>query len=319
MLTLLATRLRASPTFVMPSITAYQVTSERAQQRGFMSKVAIVGVGAIGSVLAGQLSRAGHELILCTRRPLPQLKVETPEGVVEVLAENLTDPARGTPSDWVLVATKTYDTPAAKLWLDHLAGPETRIAVIQNGVEHRERFAPEFAVLPVVIDTPAERRGEGEVLQRGPAVMRVEDSPEGHAFAGLFTVSAAQLELTGDFRTAVWRKLCLNSAGVLSALTRKPAGVLQDDALGKVALALIAECVAVGRAAGAKLEDGLGEQVLAGYRSGPQDSINSLLADRLAGRQTEVEARNGVIVRLGEQYGIATPANRMAVALMLCS
>ena len=72
----------------------------------------------------------------------------------------------------------------------------------------------------------------------------------------------------------------------------------------------------MGRAAGARLEDGIGAKVLAGYRSGSPDSINSLLADRRAGRQTEVEARNGVIVRLGRKYGIATPANGMALALM---
>jgi 2-dehydropantoate 2-reductase len=124
------------------------------------------------------------------------------------------------------------------------------------------------------------------------------------------------VELTDDFLSAAWRKLCLNAAGVLSALTLKPAGVLQDEALGLVALEIVAECVAVGRAAGAKLEDGIGERVLAGYRAGAQDSINSLLADRIAGRQTEIDARNGVIVRLGEKYGIATPANRIAVALM---
>ena len=70
---------------------------------------------------------------------------------------------------------------------------------------------------------------------------------------------------------------------------------------------------------GARLEDSIGEKVLAGYRAGPQDSVNSLLADRLAGRQTEIEARNGVIVRLGELHEIPTPANRMAVALMRCS
>jgi 2-dehydropantoate 2-reductase len=48
----------------------------------------------------------------------------------------------------------------------------------------------------------------------------------------------------------------------------------------------------------------------------PADSINSLHADRLAGRPMELDARNGVIVRLGQKHGIPTPANRMAVALI---
>ena len=281
-----------------------------------MAKVAVVGVGAVGGVLSGLLQVAGHEITLCTRRPLHRLVVEAPHGVVHVDATNLTDPAGAGPVDWVMVATKTYDAAGAKLWLKHLCGPKTQIAVFQNGIEHRELFAPEYDVLPVVIDTPAERRADGSVLQRAPAQIKVENSEAGRGFAAVFHGTPAEVELTDDFLSAAWRKLCLNAAGVLSALTMKPAGVLQDEALGQVALEIVAECVAVGRAAGAKLEDGIGERVLAGYRAGAQDSINSLLADRMAGRQTEIDARNGVIVRLGEKYGIATPANRMAVALM---
>jgi 2-dehydropantoate 2-reductase len=41
-----------------------------------------------------------------------------------------------------------------------------------------------------------------------------------------------------------------------------------------------------------------------------------MLADRLAGRPMEIDARNGVIVRLGEKHGIATPLNRMAAGVL---
>jgi 2-dehydropantoate 2-reductase len=145
--------------------------------------------------------------------------------------------------------------------------------------------------------------------------MRLEDSAAGAAFAALFSGSKAQVELTSDFLSAAWRKLCINSAGVISALTLKPAGVLRDEAVGEVALGLIAECVAVGRAEGAALDDATGERILAGYRAGSPDSINSLLADRLANRATEIDARNGVIVRRGLKHNIPTPLNAMAVAL----
>jgi 2-dehydropantoate 2-reductase len=282
-----------------------------------MARVAVVGVGAIGGVIAGLLQAAGaHELSLCTRRPLPQLTVDTPEGLVHVEAQNFTEPAQTSVVDWVIVATKTYDSAGAKLWLERLCDGKTQIAVVQNGVEHRENFAPEWMVLPVVIDVPAERRPDGSVLQRSKAVMRVEDSDAGRSFAALFAGTTAEVDLVADFASAVWAKLCINVAGVISALTLKPAGVLRDATWGQVALDLIAECVAVGRAEGAVLEDGIGERIVAGYRAGSPDSINSLLADRLAGRATEIEARNGVIVRRGEKHGIATPLNRMATALL---
>jgi 2-dehydropantoate 2-reductase len=96
----------------------------------------------------------------------------------------------------------------------------------------------------------------------------------------------------------------------------KPAGVFHDEAVGRLALGMIAEVVAVGRAEGARLDDSVGQQVLDLYRGQPADSVNSLLADRMAGRRMETDARNGVIVRLGETHGIATPLNWMAVTVL---
>jgi 2-dehydropantoate 2-reductase len=221
--------------------------------------------------------------------------------------------------DWVVVATKAYDAEGTSEWFAELCSEGARVAVVQNGVEHRERFAvyvEDARIVPVIIDCSAERRGDGLVAQRGVARMKVEAGSAGAAFAELFRGSAAVVELTEDFVTAAWQKLCINSAGALSALTMKPGGVFRDEAIGRVAMDMVAECVAVGRAVGARLDDGTGERVLAGYREGAADSINSMLADRMAGRHMEVDARNGVIVRLGAQHGIATPTNGMAVAVL---
>jgi 2-dehydropantoate 2-reductase len=146
--------------------------------------------------------------------------------------------------------------------------------------------------------------------------MRVEESPLGHRFAVLFAGSPAKIEREADFISAAWRKLCLNTVGALNALTLKPTGVLRDEAIGRLAMAIVAESVAVGRAEGAVLSDSLGEEILAHYRSHPPDGVNSLLADRLAGRRMETDARNGAVVRKGEKHGIPTPLNRMAVALL---
>jgi 2-dehydropantoate 2-reductase len=285
-----------------------------------MARIAIVGVGAIGGVIAGLLeTAAAHELLLCTRRPLAALTVETPEGIVTVRAANLTSPAEGTAVDWILVATKTYDSLAASAWFPALCGEQTRLAIIQNGVEHRENFAglfPAERMLPVIIEVPAERRADGSILQRGSCTMRAGDSAAGHAFAALFAGTKASVELTADFLSAAWRKLCLNSAGVLSALTLTPNRIFQDEAIAAVALGIVAECLAVARAEGATLEPSLPEQVVAGYRAASPEGVNSLLADCMAHRPTEIDARNGVIVRLGETHGIPTPLNRMAVALI---
>ena len=218
-----------------------------------------------------------------------------------------------------MVATKTYDAKGAAEWLRRLAANGAPVAVIQNGVEHRERFSPwveQDRIVPVVIDCPVERQRDGAVLQRGAARMKVEEGRLGREFAELFTGSRADIEITEDWNSAAWRKLCVNAAGALNALTLKPAGVFGIDAVGRLAVEMVDECAAVGRAEGAQLAEDVGQQVVNGYRAHPKDSVNSMLADRMAGRQMEIDARNGVVVRLGEKHGIATPLNRMAVTLL---
>ncbi len=285
-----------------------------------MARVAVVGVGAIGGVLASLLETTGlHDITLCTRRAMEVLMVKTPNGLVTVRARNLTDPNQAHGVDWVLVATKTYDAAGAGEWLRALTSSGAAVAVVQNGVEHRERLAPYVdakRIVPVVIDCPVEREAEGTVLQRGKVTMKVEAGAAGAEFKELFNASKVEIELVQDFKTAAWRKLCTNAAGAINALTMKPAGVFHEPAVAELALAMVAEVIAVGRAEGAELDESVGQQVLDMYRGQPKDSVNSLLADKIAGRRMETDARNGVVVRLGKKHGIPTPLNKMAVAVL---
>jgi 2-dehydropantoate 2-reductase len=60
-------------------------------------RIAIVGVGAIGSVIAGALFHSGrHEVILCARRPFSRVRITAPDGVFEYPASPTLDP-RGPP------------------------------------------------------------------------------------------------------------------------------------------------------------------------------------------------------------------------------
>jgi 2-dehydropantoate 2-reductase len=285
-----------------------------------VTRIAIIGPGAVGATIAAWLQHTGrHEIFLCARRPLSGLTVETTAGIIAAQPPTLTDPAAAPAVDWVLVTTKAYDAASAATWFPRLGATGGPVAILQNGVEHRERFAaflPAGRIVPVVVDVPAERNGQNQIRQRGPGLLTVADDARGQDFAGLFAGTDIRVVLTPDFQSAAWRKLCLNSAGAISALLLQPAGILRDEVLGEVARDLVRECIAVGRAEGAVLEDGLVETVLRNYRNAPPDAINSLHADRLAGRPMEVDARNGAIVGLGKKHGVPTPCNRMAVALL---
>ncbi|WP_076071974.1 2-dehydropantoate 2-reductase [Sphingomonas montana] len=281
--------------------------------------IAVIGSGAIGGTVAAWLAQSpAHRVTLCVRTPLNDLQVDTPGGRITARPQVLTDPAQATPVDWVLTTTKTYDTAGAARWIDALAGPATRVAVLQNGVEHRDRFPAVSAdrLVPVIVDIPAERDAPGRIRQRRTGTLTVADDAAGRAFAALFAATPITTVLTDDFATAAWAKLAINCAGAVNALTLLPAGIAQDPAVAGVMRALVAECLAVGRAEGANLPDTLPDDVVAGTVAGPADGINSIHADRAAGRPTEADARNGVIARLGARHGIATPLNAMAAALL---
>jgi 2-dehydropantoate 2-reductase len=285
-----------------------------------MARIAIIGPGAIGGTLAGNLVLAGHhEVIMGGRRAADGIMIKTLTAEVTVPGPVQTLPASVGKVDWVWVATKTYSAEDTLRWIRGLADAETRVAVFQNGVEHRERFAGVLRadqIVPVVIDTPAERTAPNEVVQRGVIRLAIADDANGRELADLFADVATEITLTPDFKSAAWQKLAINAAGVICALVMEPSRIMQSDEIGQLALGLVAECVAVGIAEGAVFPDDTPMRVLRQQRGSNPDGINSLYGDRLAGRQTEIDARNGVIVRLGKKHGIPTPLNAMAVTLL---
>jgi len=283
-------------------------------------KIAVIGAGAIGGTLAAWLAQ-DYDVILCARSPLEDLEIETPRGMIRAAPLILTDPTQAQPVDWVLCATKTYDCAGAAGWLTGLMGPETRLAVIQNGVEQRDRFltVPRERTVPVIIDLPVERTAPGRIVQRRDGNITVPEDANGAAFADLFAETSIDAATTPDFATAAWKKLAINCSGIVSAITLRAAEVANDAGVAEVMRGLVRECIAVGRAEGATLPDSLADKVVEWTRRAHPDSVNSLHADRLAGRQMELDARNGVIVRLGEKHGIDAPLNRALAALLAAS
>lgn len=285
-----------------------------------MARIAVIGPGAIGSTLAAWLAQGGtHDLTICARSPLERLRITAPGGTIEASPAVLTNPAAATPMDWVIAATKAYDSPGCMAWIERLSGSMTRLAVVQNGVEHRDRFislVPPERTVPVIAYLPAERLAPGHVFQRENGRLVVPDEPAALAFARLFAQTPIRVEITSDWLSAAWRKLALNAAGAVDALTLQPARIAQGEEMGAAIRALVAEVRAVGRAEGADLPDDLPDIILAHMRHEAPDGINSIHADRRAGRAMEIDARNGVIVRVGERHMIATPISRMLTALL---
>ena len=284
-----------------------------------MTGIAVVGAGAVGTVYGAAAERAGHEVTLCGRRPAPAPVVKLPEGGAHALAGRVrADPAAAAPVPWVLLAVKTHQTAGAAAWLSALCDERTVVAVLQNGVEHRELagpFAGPATVLPAIVWCPCEAVAAGRIRQRGPARLSVPDEPAGVALAQLFD-GAAQVDVVSDFHTEAWRKLCLNAVAAPMVLTGRRAEVYREPAQLELARRIAEECVAVARAEGAQLGPEHVDAVVEQLATFPPDLGTSMLFDRIAGRRLEWDARNGVIGRLGAAHGIPTPvSDRVAAQL----
>ncbi len=285
-----------------------------------MASILLIGPGAIGATLATWLAQDDrHDVAVAVRTAFDSLEVQTPQGVIHAKPRVYTDVTQVRPVEWVLVTTKAYDSEAAAQWFVGAVGPATRVAIIQNGVEHVARFEKhidESRLVPVMIDLPADRIAPGRSVQRGAARIVVPAGRNGADFVALFAHTNFEATETEDFTSAIWRKLCLNSAGAVSAVLLKGAGISRHDGVAELMRTIIRECIAVGRAEGAVLADTIPDEIVDGARRAPPDTENSMVADRRAGRTMEIDTRNGVIVRLGRKHGIDAPMNALMVALL---
>jgi 2-dehydropantoate 2-reductase len=280
------------------------------------TSVAVVGLGAIGTRLVVELACAGTiDVFACARRKLVSLELFGVEAPLDCTPRIEVDPAHASRVDWVLLCTKAQQVESARDWLRALRRDDTPVAVLQNGVEHRERLAAMVRgelVVPVVVEAPTERVRDGSVRAHGPARLYVSRDALGQRFAELFRGSNVVVEEVDDVRALAWTKLVHNCAGAARALENRStlAAVLGRREL---AARLAAEAVEVATALGVVLPtETLESAVSAALALGPGRST-SLEADLAARRPTEVDARNGAVARLGAQLGVVVRWNALAL------
>jgi 2-dehydropantoate 2-reductase len=286
-----------------------------------VTRVAVVGPGAIGAAAAAMAHRRGVDLILCGRTPLERLVVEdgaaaTGAAVEIVPGPVLTDPA-AVPrrADVVLLAVKAHQTEGAAGFLGALCGPETVVGVLQNGVEQRALVAPFVGgatVVPAVVWLATEVVEPGRVRTHSEPRFVLPAEPAAEPIAALLDGA----ELADDFTAQAWRKLAVNAVAGLMALTGRRAVMFRRPDIRALARALALETLAVARAEGAELPDTVADELQAWMDDLPDDAGTSILADREAGRPLEWDARNGVVARLGARHGVPTPVSDVIVPLL---
>jgi 2-dehydropantoate 2-reductase len=226
----------------------------------------------------------------------------------------LTAPAKAVatltePVDVLWIATKTYQLQSA-LEAVHVS-PQCVIPLL-NGIDHvavlRAQFGSE-RVVPGTVAVEAERTAPGRFIQRSPFVL-LNLASSGEPFLGAIIGQLANHGFTCQFipneRTLLWGKLSFLApfALVTSASAMNIGEILASADWKPKLMSAITETCAVANASGAELD---AQRVIAGFDKAPPTMRSSMQKDLAAGRQLELDAIAGPIVRGGERYGIKVP------------
>ncbi|MCV7053353.1 oxidoreductase [Mycobacterium heidelbergense] len=285
------------------------------------TNIALVGPGAVGTTVAALLHKAGHSVLVCGRTPRDNIELR-PDGAAPIVVPGPvhTDPGEVTgPVDLVVLAVKATQNDAAAGWLARLCGAHTIVAVLQNGVEQVEQVkphCPSSPVVPGIVWYSAETQPQGWVRLRGEAALVLPSGPSAETVAELLRGAGCRVDCDPDFITAAWRKLLVNALAGFMALSGRRSGMFRRDDVAALSRRYVAECLAVARAEGARLADGVVDELVDLFRTAPEDMGTSMLADREHHRRLEWDIRNGVIVRKARAHNLATPIGDIVVPLL---
>jgi len=299
---------------------------------------AILGAGALGSILGAHLARAGHSVVMLVRgQRAQQIGTEglriTGLGQFSIGVPTVTNPAELGSADVLIVATKTPGTAEA---LDRLRHVRVGAAFsVQNGTLKDELLADAFGadrVLGCLADTSGEMAADGTVVfTRNVNILLGELSGELDSRAAELArlIDAAGIRATAvrDIRSLEWSKFAVwVGLVVLSVITRKASWkFLSDPGSARVMVRLTREMGQLASALRIPLTDHailpaaslcLGsepqaaERVVAiGHefeRNAPGHRMSSL-QDIEAGRPLEIHETLGYALREGQRLGVELP------------
>src|SRR5271166_2327244 len=229
--------------------------------------IALVGPGAVGTTVAALLYKAGHSVLVCGHTPRDSIELR-PDGGDPIVVPGpvLTDPGQVPGSvDVVVLAVKATQNDDAAGWLGRLCDEHTIVTVLQNGVEQVEQVKPHCRsspVIPGIVWYAAETQPQGWVRLRTEAALVLPSGPTATTVAELLRGAGCRVDTDPDFITAAWRKLLTNALAGFLALSGRRSGMFRRDDVTTLSRRYLAECLAVARAEGARLPDGMVDELV---------------------------------------------------------
>jgi 2-dehydropantoate 2-reductase len=291
----------------------------------------VVGPGAMGSLFAACLQKAGFDVTLldyikdrAKKINDHGIQVEGVSGDYNVKVPTTTGDIPQ-PPDLVLICVKAYDTREASLNIKPWLKPETGVVTLQNGVGNLEILEEIFGkdrVLGGVTAEGATLLGPGKIRHAGRGETIIgpggDSGSPAERMVTAFNEAGFQTRSVEDVKDLIWGKLLINvGINALTAITRLKNGRLPElEGTRLIMEEAVKEAVAIAEAKNINLPypDPLG-RVIEVCRA-TAGNIASMLQDVLKEKLTEIDFINGAIVREGQALGIPTPVNFTLTSLV---
>ena len=292
-------------------------------------RIAVFGTGGVGGYFGGRLAEAGEDVIFIARgehlRAIKEkgLKVDSRDGDFVIYPAAATDIVSDVGVvDLVIVGVKAWQVPDAARAMKPLVGSDTTVLPLQNGVDAVSQLIETLGSDRVVgglcrivsfVVEPGHIRHAGST----PSVIIGElDNRQTRRIATieqLFKRAGVVITIATDIQVALWTKLLFIAAfSGVGAIANAPAGVLRTDPQRRTQmLSAMQEIYALARARGINLPLDSVDTVMAAVDALSEDATSSMQRDIAAGKPSELESQNGVVVRMAHEAGIEVPTNAL--------
>jgi len=288
-------------------------------------KIGIIGAGAMGSVYAGLMADAGHDVWMFDNWAehvaavnANGLKVEGASGERVARPHATSNAADVGVVELAIVATKAMNTKAAVEAAAPMIGPNTAVLSIQNGLGNVERVQelvdPTNVLCGIAGGFGASMVGPGHVHHNGMEAINIAEAAGGltpriEAVAEAWRESGFSVGVYEDIWPVVWSKLMANIAvSATCTLTGMRVGqIVENDWAWGLSLDCVREAAACAKAKGVKL---LYDDPIAwvhDFTTKIPNARPSMYLDTQAGRVSEISSIHGGVVAEGEKLGVPTP------------
>ncbi len=297
-------------------------------------KIAIIGCGAMGSVYAGLLADAGNEVLAIDTWAdhvaainRDGLVVDGASGHRQVAIRAFETAPQGETVDMMIVAVKSAAAGAAAQVARALAGPETLVLTIQNGLGAADDVAasidPDRLIVGIAGGFGASLKGPGHAHHNGMQVIRMGAYaglafPEVERAVAVWNAAGFRTEAARDIAAMQWDKLICNVAySAPCTLTGMTVGEAMDDPeLGPISRAAAVEAAAIARARGIAIDIPDPVAHVRAFAGRMPAAKPSMLLDHEAGRVSEIDYINGAIPREAAKVGQTAPVNETLTRLV---